>query len=91
MNVFPGEYYAGASSASTHGMTTQRLRTNLESRTLASTTNILKLIENNKRKDHVHGDIMRMHDLGVNPSLDVTTIRKQLVCFLLYKERFCTP
>jgi hypothetical protein len=52
MNFFPGEYDAGASSTSTRGRTTQCLRTNPESRIIANTANILKLIENNKRKDH---------------------------------------
>jgi hypothetical protein len=66
---------AEASSTSTCGRTTQRMRTNPESRMLGSTENILKLIENNKRKDHACGDKMSMRDLGVNSSLDVTTIR----------------
>jgi hypothetical protein len=54
MNFFPGDYDAGASSASTRGRKTQRLRTNLESLIIDSTANLLKLIENNKMKDHAH-------------------------------------
>jgi hypothetical protein len=64
MNFFPGEYDAGASSAGTRGRTTQRLRTNPESRTLA----VLQSFEadrKQKRKDHTHGDKMSTRDLGV--------------------------
>jgi hypothetical protein len=57
---------AGASSTSTHGRTTQCLRTNLESRMLASTANLLQLIETEKRKI-MHVDKMSMRDLGVQP------------------------
>jgi hypothetical protein len=81
----------GTSSASTRSRKTWHLRSNLDSQTLASTKNILKMIENNKRKDHTRGDRMSTCDLGVNPSLEVTTIRYQLVCFLLYKESFVCP
>jgi hypothetical protein len=50
MNFFPGEYDAGASSTSTRGRKTQCLRTNQESQIIDNTANILKLIEENKRK-----------------------------------------
>jgi hypothetical protein len=50
MNFFLGEYDVGASSTSTHGRTTQRLRTNSEYQTLVGTAIILKLIENKRGK-----------------------------------------
>jgi hypothetical protein len=55
---------AGASSVSTHGKTTQRLRTNLESRMLANTANILQLIETEKGKS-MRIEKLSTHDLGV--------------------------
>jgi hypothetical protein len=50
MKFFPGEYDAGASSASTCGRTTQRLRTNSEPRTRAGTADLWQLIETEKGK-----------------------------------------
>jgi hypothetical protein len=64
MNFFLGEYDAGAPSASTRGRKTQCLRTNWESRTLASIANLLQLIEKEKGKSTCI-DKLSTRDLGV--------------------------
>jgi hypothetical protein len=65
MNFCPGEYDAGASSASTRGRTTQHPEDQFRISNASQYCKSFEADRKQKRKDHTRGDKMSTRDLGV--------------------------